>query len=163
MQRIPRPTQPGTPGRYIGPSRSVPWPRPVPQIRGSEGFGEWTPYQAACAGMGADGPYQAACAGVVESDVGQYYAMGPVSSLGGGYELSGCGPQPLRPFSTDEGISPNLASAEQALSIAESMGDIPGIPTITPSDTTIPVGADYASDRQAIFAGQDGIFGGSTI
>lgn len=169
---MPRPIVPVTPdggGTYARRPARPDYARPVrpgmarlpapggaaPQIRG---FGDWTPAQAACAGMGADGPYQAGC-GVYDAGVGEYVAMGPMSALGGGYEMSGCGPTPL--MSMDEGIAPNLASAEQALSIAEAMsGDLPSIPTITPTDQFVPVGTDYAGDRQAVFAGSDGIFGG---
>jgi hypothetical protein len=67
---------------------------------------------------------------------------------------------------TDEGIAPDLRSAEWALSVAEAtsgiggFGDVGTISTVNPSDMALPVTDVPQGMRTGILEGGDGIFGG---
>ena len=66
---------------------------------------------------------------------------------------------------TDEGIYPNLHSAEQALSVAEAAAgignaDVPLQSTVNPSVIADPLSDLPGGSRAGVFTGGDGIFGG---
>ena len=107
----------------------------------------------AAAGMGNAQLTQAA-AGTGEyiaygaSAIGEYDEA-PVSSIG---------------FHTNEGIYPNLHSAEQALSVAEAAAgvgsaEIPLQSTVNPTMIADPISDLPGGSRAGVFQGGDGIFG----
>lgn len=74
-------------------------------------------------------------------------------------------PQYQRPVQTDEGISPDLSSAERALSIAEAAAGVGGTNLVPLRSTVYPTGRPEAipdmpgGSRAGIFAGENGTFG----
>jgi hypothetical protein len=116
-------------------------------------YGRGTIAQAA-AGMGGPMITQAA------AGTGEYLAQG-VQGIGDYEMVSGVGSS----FgATDEGIRPDLRSAERALNIAEaaagvSLGDIPTASTLNPVMLAQPVEDAPEGMRAGILQGGDGIFG----
>ena len=111
----------------------------------------------AAAGMGQDlrlNQVTQAAAGT-----GEYVSYG-VSGIGD-YDEVGVS---YRPTHTDEGISPNVHSAEQALSVAEAAAgvgstDVPLQSTVNPVNMGDPIPDDPRGSRAGVFQGPDGIFG----
>jgi len=111
----------------------------------------------AAAGMGQDlrlNQVTQAAAGT-----GEYVSYG-VSGIGD-YDEVGVS---FRPTHTDEGIAPNMHSAEQALSVAEAAAgvgstDVPLQSTVNPVDMGDPIPDDPRGSRAGVFQGPDGIFG----
>jgi len=117
------------------------------------GYGQSPMLSQAAAGMGAELTQAAA-------GTGEYIA----------YNLSGIGEYEQtsvtmgRPSSTDEGIHPNLHSAEQAISQAEAAAgvgsaNVPLQNTINPTVIADPIGDLPGGSRAGVFQGGDGIFG----
>jgi hypothetical protein len=124
------------------------------------GYGQLT---QAAAGMGAPMLTQAA-AGMGQitqaaAGTGEYVAVG-VEGIGEYEENPVSG---LAAF-TDEGIHPNLNSAEQALSVAEAAAgvgsaEVPLQSTVNPTMIADPISDLPQGSRAGILAGGDGIFG----
>lgn len=117
------------------------------------GYGNPMLTQAA-AGYGAGPMVTQAAAGT-----GEYVAWG-VQGVGEYDEM----PVTTMPFATDEGVYPNLHSAEQALSVAEASAGVgsPEIPlqsTVNPTMIADPIGDIPGGSRAGVFQGGDGIFG----
>jgi hypothetical protein len=148
-------------------------------VPGMSGFGDYTLAQAAAgygatpllaqaaAGYGATPLLAQAAAGVGDAaSMGEYIVQG--ASGIGEYEQV-----PTGPFSghisgvgaTNEGIYPDLSSAERALSVAEAaagvggMGDLPFMSTLNPTVMAQPVPDAPSGSRAGILEGGDGIFG----
>jgi len=127
----------------------------------TNGMGEY--YQTS--GMGqfeqaaaGTGQFEQAAAGT-----GEYY----VQDAAGIGEYEEVTPEATAPFGMDEGIYPDLTSAEKALSVAEAAAgvgglgntDVPMISTINPTGQAVPVQDVPEGSRSGTFAGRDGIFG----
>lgn len=70
----------------------------------------------------------------------------------------------VQPMTMDEGIAPNLHSAEQALSVAEAAAgvgslDVPLQSTVNPTVIADPLDELPGGSRSGVFQGGDGIFG----
>jgi hypothetical protein len=70
----------------------------------------------------------------------------------------------VQPMTMDEGIAPNLHSAEQALSVAEAAAgvgslDVPLQSTVNPTVIADPIDELPGGSRSGVFQGGDGIFG----
>jgi len=151
-----------TPGQVFGEYYSTP---------GMSGFGAVPQlYQAAAgqfpgpgiahlqqeaAGFGQPALMQAA------AGAGEYIVQG-AAGIG---EYEEVVPQYQRPVRTDEGVSPDLSSAERALDIAEAAAGV-GATNLVPLQSTVyPTGTPEAipdmpgGSRAGIFAGQNGAFG----
>jgi hypothetical protein len=107
----------------------------------------------AAAGMGQPMVTQAA------AGTGEYIAYG-VQGIGDYDEM----PVTTRPVVNDEGIYPNLHSAEQALTIAEAAAgvgsaEIPLQGTVNPTMIADPISELPGGSRAGVFQGGDGIFG----
>lgn len=129
------------------------------------GYGASPMLAQAAAGYGAPPMLAQAAAGVGDaSSMGEYIVQG--ASGIGEYEQV-----PTGPFSgsgygaTNEGIYPDLSSAERALSVAEAaagvggMGDLPFMSTLNPTTVAQPVQDAPSGSRAGILEGGDGIFG----
>lgn len=114
-------------------------------------------YQAA-AGMGASPMLTQAAAGM-----GEYFVQG-ANGIGEYEEVT---PQYTAPHALDEGISPDLTSAERALSVAEAAAGVGayGDNTVPLQSTVYPTGVPEAipdmpgGSRAGTFAGNNGVFG----
>jgi hypothetical protein len=122
-----------------------------PMMQAAAGYGQ--PLMQAAAGYGQPRLAQAA------AGVGEYIA----------YDTAGIGeyeevPTSVQPMATNEGIMPNLYSAEQALSQAEAAAgvgqtDVPLQSDVNPTITADPIGDAPGGSRAGVFQGQDGVFG----
>jgi hypothetical protein len=117
------------------------------------GYGQSPMLTQAAAGMGQAQLTQAA------AGTGEYIAYG-VSGIGEYDEV----PTSHRPMNVDEGIYPNLHSAEQALSVAEAAAgvgsaDIPLQSTVDPTIIADPISDLPGGSRAGVFQGGDGVFG----
>lgn len=115
------------------------------------GYGAVPMLTQAAAGYGAVPQLTQAAAGV-----GEYVAQG-VEGIGDYEMVAGMGASEL----TSEGIRPDLASAEQALDIAEAaagLGDIGTRSQLNPAMVTQSIAHQPGGMRAAIFSGGDGIF-----
>lgn len=117
------------------------------------GYGSAPMLTQAAAGYG-DAQITQAAAGT-----GEYVAYG-VEGLGEYEQASVSG----MVTHTDEGIAPNLHSAEQALSQAEAMAgvgraEVPLQSTVNPVQMTSPISNLPGGSRAGVFQGGDGIFG----
>ena len=115
------------------------------------GFGVVPMMTQAAAGYGATQMTQAA------AGVGEYIAQN-LEGIGDYEMVNGVG----SPEMTDEGIRPDLASAEQALDIAEAaagLGDIGSRSQLNPAMVTTPVSQSPGGMRAGVFNTTDGIFG----
>lgn len=116
------------------------------------GFGVVPMLSQAAAGFGVGPQMTQASAGV-----GEYVVQG-VEGIGDYEMVNGVG----SPEMTDEGIRPDLASAEQALDIAEAaagLGDIGSRSQLNPAMVTQPVSQQPGGMRAGVFNTTDGIFG----
>jgi hypothetical protein len=114
------------------------------------GFGVVPMLTQAAAGFGEQMTQAAA-------GVGEYMVQG-VEGIGDYEMVNGVG----NPEMTDEGIRPDLASAERALDIAEAaagLGDIGSRSQLNPAMVTQPVGQTPGGMRSGVFTTVDGIFG----
>ncbi len=117
------------------------------------GYGQSPMLTQAAAGMGQAQLTQAA------AGVGEYVAYG-ANGIGEYDEV----PTFAQPMSVDEGIHPNLHSAEQALSVAEAAAgvgssEIPLQSTVNPTVIADPISDLPGGSRAGVFQGGDGIFG----
>ena len=93
--------------------------------------------------------------------VGEYIGT-DVSGIG---EYEQVTPEYTRPVPTDEGIHPDLSTAERALSVAEAAAgvsgieNVPAMSTVKPFEHPVPVPDEPGGARAGSFAGRDGIFG----
>lgn len=120
---------------------------------GYAGMGEYDYYNQ-YSGMGQ---LTQAAAGYGES-VGEFFMPG-LNAVGEYEAVDGMGSY----GHTDEGIHPNLHSAEQALTVAEAaagIGDMPLQSTINPYQIAAPVQDAPGGSRAGILQGPEGIFGG---
>lgn len=107
-------------------------------------------------------PMQAAAgagAMVTQAAAGEYLVYG-AQGIGDNYEEVATAAMPT---SIDEGIAPNLNSAEQALNVMEAaagvgMAEIPLQSTVNPLQYEDPIGDAPAGSRSGIFEGGGGIF-----
>jgi hypothetical protein len=131
--------------------------------------------QQAAAGMGqltqaaaGMGQIQQAAAGMGQltqaaAGMGEYIAQG-VQAIGEYEEVT---PEYSRPMPVNEGIAPDLTSAERALSYAEAVSGVsgnPGVepqPTVEPVDPALPITSpdEPAGSRLGTFGGANGVFG----
>lgn len=136
----------------------------LPQLyQDAAGYGQMDVNQLtqAAAGMGAHGG--SAQLTQAAAGVGEYIIQGG-KGIGEYEEVT---PQYSAPTTTDEGISPDLTSAEYALSIAEAAAGVGAFGDITvPLQSTVnPMGQPEAipdmpgGSRAGTFAGQNGVFG----
>jgi hypothetical protein len=114
------------------------------------GYGEYV----ATSGFGAAPMLSQAAAGT-----GEYVASG-VQGIGDYEMVNGVGSFGV----DDDGIKPNLTSAEHALNIAEAaagvaIGDLPPQSTQWPMMVAKPIGDTMTGARAGTFQGRDGIFG----
>lgn len=128
------------------------------------GYGASPMLAQAAAGFGAPMLAQAAAGVGDASSMGEYIVQG--ASGIGEYEQV-----PTGPFSgsgygaVNEGIYPDLSSAERALSVSEAaagvggMGDLPFMSTLNPTTVAQPVQDAPSGSRAGILEGGDGIFG----
>jgi hypothetical protein len=155
--------------------------RPGSMLSGMGSYYEFTPHQQfgeymqtsglgqiqqAAAGMGQ---LRQAAAGMGQltqaaAGAGEYLAVG-AEGIGEYEEVT---PEYTRPVPVDEGISPDLSTAEQALSVAEAaagiggaMGQYEGVAaqsTVNPTGYAMPIKDAPAGSRSGVFAGK-GVFG----
>jgi hypothetical protein len=154
--------------------------RPGSMLSGMGSYYEFTPHQQfgeymqtsglgqlqqAAAGMGQ---IQQAAAGMGQltqaaAGAGEYLAVG-AEGIGEYEEVT---PEYTRPIPVDEGISPDLSSAEHALSVSEAAagvggmgqyGGVPAMSTVNPTGYAMPVKDAPAGSRSGVFAGK-GVFG----
>jgi len=120
---------------------------------------------AAAAGMGSFAPMQAAAgtgALVTQAAAGQgEYLVYGAEGVGETYEEV---PVSMLPSPIDEGIAPNVHSAEQALNVMEAaagvgQADIPLQSTVNPLQLEVPIGDEPMGSRSGVFEGGGGIFG----
>ena len=97
---------------------------------------------------------------VTQAAAGEYLVYG-AEGIGDNYEML-----PTRSMNVhiDEGVMPNLHSAEQALNVMEAaagvgMSEIPLQSTVNPLQTETPIGDEPRGSRSGVFAGGGGIFG----
>ncbi len=155
--------------------------RPGSAFSGLGSYYEFTPHQQmgeyyqtsglgqfsqAAAGMGQ---LTQAAAGMGQltqaaAGAGEYLAVG-AEGIGEYEEVT---PEYTRPIPVDEGISPDLSTAEAALSMSEAAagvggmgqyGDVPAVSTVNPTGFANPVKDGPAGTRAGTFAGKEGIFG----
>jgi hypothetical protein len=118
------------------------------------GYG--TTMQAIAGGMG-DAVLAEAAAGM---PMGEYFAQG-VTGIGD-YEITPMTRMGYHGMGTDDGIRPDLHSAERALSVAEAaagIGDIPPQSIWKPDQIAVPIGDQTDGTRSGVLEGRDGIFG----
>jgi hypothetical protein len=122
-------------------------------------------YQQAAAGMGQ---MMQAAAGMGQltqaaAGAGEYLAVG-AEGIGEYEEVT---PEYTRPIPVDEGISPDLSTAEQALSVAEAAAGVGGAPGyqgvpavswVNPGGFATPIKDAPGGSRAGVFAGK-GVFG----
>jgi hypothetical protein len=97
---------------------------------------------------------------VTQAAAGEYLVYG-AEGLGDNYEML---PTAQVPMSMDEGVMPNLHSAEQSLNVMEAaagvgMAEIPLQSTVNPLQLETPIGDEPAGSRSGVFEGGGGIFG----
>jgi len=117
----------------------------------------YPPMQAAAGMQGMGQPVLAQAA----AGMGEYYAYG-ADGIGEYEEVPPMNTGPVGQI--DEGIYPNLHSAEQALSFAEAAAgvggaDVPMMSTVSPTVIADPVQELPGGSRAGVFQGGDGIFG----
>jgi hypothetical protein len=118
------------------------------------GYGASPMLTQAAAGYGGNAKLTQAAAGT-----GEYVSYG--ASGVGDYEEVATRPMAM---TVDEGVYPNLNSAEQALSVAEAAAgvgsmDVPLQSTVDPMVMADPIADEPRGSRAGLFAGGDGIFG----
>ena len=130
------------------------------------GYGQNPHLAQAAAGYGQNPMLTQAAAGYGQAvltqaaaGTGEYIAYG-VHGVGE-YDEVPTSPQPIV---VDEGVYPNLHSAEQALNVAEAAAgvgavDVPVQQTVNPMVIADPIGDEPGGSRAGILAGGDGIFG----
>lgn len=131
----------------------------------TSGFGA---YEQAAAGMGnvlqAAAAYEQAAAGVglveqAAAGMGAYFLTSP-RGVGEYEQTEGLGASDR--YLVDEGIHPDLVSAERALSVAEAaagVGDVELVSTLNPGLISEPIDDAPRGSRAGTLGGQNGIFG----
>ena len=128
-------------------------------MQAAAGYGQLHDNQLMQAAAGY-GQNQSPLVSQAAAGTGEYIAYG-VSGIG---EYDEVEPAFSRPMNVDEGIFPNLHSAEQALSVAEAASGIgnnsvPLQSTVNPMVIADPINDLPGGSRSGVFQGGDGIFG----